>query len=71
MTAPLQTQHDETQDLLNQVKAGFVLKNTTFNAWCIANGVNRANATVAILGGWRGPKAKKLVARVKRAAGVA
>lgn len=71
MTMPAQTQQDETQDLLNRIKAGFVLKNTTFSTWCEANDVNRANARMAILGGWRGPKARKLVTRIKRAAGVA
>lgn len=70
MNQPLQTQYDETRALLNRIKAGFILKGTTYNAWCEKNGVNRANATIAILGGWRGPKARKLVARVKRAAGV-
>jgi hypothetical protein len=57
-------------DLLNAVKAGFILQNTTFEQWCRSKGINRSNANVALLGGWRGPKAKKLIARIKKAAGV-
>lgn len=58
-------------DLLNAVKAGFILQNTTFEEWCRNNGINRSNANVALLGGWRGPKAKKLIVKIKKAAGVA
>jgi hypothetical protein len=57
-------------DLLNAVKAGFILQNTTFEQWCRSKGINRSNANVALLGGWRGPKAIKLIAKIKKAAGV-
>lgn len=55
---------------LTSVRVGFVLRGTTFSAWCRANGVNPSNARMALRGGWRGPKAQKLVKRIKKAAGV-
>lgn len=57
-------------ELYRKVKAGFVLRNTTFSAWCEENGVNRSNATVALRGGWTGPKAQELVEKICKAAGV-
>lgn len=57
-------------DLQKAVKIGFIQQNTTFTAWCKKHQLNRANASMALLGGWRGPKARKLVAKIKRAAGV-
>lgn len=56
-------------DLLNTVKAGFVLQGTTYTQWCKANAVERTGARAALLGGWRGPKAKKLVHRLIKASG--
>lgn len=56
-------------ELLNTVKAGFVLQGTTYTQWCKANAVERTGARAALLGGWRGPKAKKLVQRLIKASG--
>jgi hypothetical protein len=56
--------------LLRTVRAGFVQNGTTLSGWCRDHNVNRGNATVALLGGWRGPKANKLIFRIKKAAGV-
>ena len=70
MSSVPQTAQTPEPDLLTKIRAGFILKGTTMNAWCAKHAINRPNATMAILGGWRGPKAKRLVARIKRAAGV-
>lgn len=57
-------------ELLRAVRTGFVARNRTLNGWCTDNQVNPSNARVALLGGWRGPKAQDLIARIKRAAGL-
>jgi hypothetical protein len=56
-------------DLLTAVRAGFIYQGTNFSAWCRRNGVNRRNAAMALLGGWRGPKGKTLARRIANAAG--
>lgn len=56
-------------DLLTAIRIGFISKGTTFNAWCLAHGINRPNATMALLGGWRGPKGQALVKKIIKAAG--
>jgi hypothetical protein len=69
--APITTRPTEPgQELYNQVRAGFVLRNTTFNRWCVQNQVTRQNAVQALLGGWNGPKARKLRDRLLSAAGL-
>lgn len=65
---PRSAQTEPGPDLLNAVKAAFVRRGTTFNAWCREHAVHRGNANVALLGGWRGPGAKKLVKRIIKAA---
>lgn len=61
--------YDPGPDLLNTVKAGFVLQGTSYTQWCKANAVERTGARAALLGGWRGPKARKLVQRLIKASG--
>lgn len=56
--------------LLKAVRAGFVMRGTTLNAWCKKHQIHRSNATGALLGAWRGPKGKAIVAKVTRASGV-
>lgn len=56
--------------LLKAVRIGFVMQGTTFTKWCSQKGVHRANATTALLGGWRGPKGRAIARRVAKAAGV-
>mgnify|MGYP001580142696 CR=1 FL=1 len=56
------------QTLYTEIKAGFVRQNTTFSAWCESHGVKRQNAVTAVLGGWRGAKAQKLVRQIIKAA---
>ncbi len=54
-------------DLARQVRAGFVLKGTTFNKFCLSVGTNRQNARKALLGTWKGPKATALVQQILEA----
>lgn len=46
--------------LYNQVKSGFILKETTFTKWCRENGVARSAAIACLMGAWDGPKGKQL-----------
>ena len=48
----------------NRVKAGFILQNSSLEAWCREHNLRRQNVTSALLGGWRGPKARELVTRI-------
>lgn len=57
------------QELLAAIRAGFVAQQTTMSEWCRDHGVIVQNARMAILGGWRGPKAQQLVKKLKKAAG--
>lgn len=57
-------------ELLKAVRIGFIRQGTTMNAWCGARRINRGNATIALLGGWRGPKGRAIARRVAKAAGV-
>lgn len=57
-------------ELVKAVRIGFIRQGTTLNAWCEARQINRGNATIALLGGWRGKKGKAIVRRIAKAAGV-
>lgn len=57
-------------DLLKAIRASFVMQGTTFSAFCEAKGINRRNAAVALLGGWRGPKGRAVARRIAKAAGI-
>lgn len=59
-----------SNDLYIRVRASFIQQDTTFTAWCRENNINRQNAIFALRGGWRGPKARALVARIIKAAGL-
>lgn len=52
------------------IKAGFIRQGTSFTQWCREHDVDRQNARVAVLGGWRGPKASALIEKISKAAGV-
>lgn len=56
--------------LYNEVRAGLILKNTSLSAWCLSQGIKRQNARLALLGGWRGPKADRIVGQLIKAAGL-
>lgn len=58
------------QDLLIRVRAGFVGRGTTLNAWCQENGVHHSNARQVLLGAWDGPAGRKLRAKILKAAGL-
>ncbi len=51
------------QDLA-RAKAAFILKGTTFNAWCVANGIDTSAAHKAMLRTWTGEKGKALRSRI-------
>lgn len=53
------------------VRAGFTAQGTSFQAWCVQEGITRPNADKALLQQWKGPKASELVARILEAAKVA
>jgi hypothetical protein len=55
------------QLMLNKVRANFIIKGTSFNAFCEANNINRRNAEQAILGTWRGKKGKALRSQIIQA----
>ncbi|MCY9873909.1 hypothetical protein [Vibrio barjaei] len=57
-------------DLYTQVKAGFLLRGTTFNRWCIENAIQRQNAAQALKGVWKGEKSRALCERLVLAAGL-
>ena len=50
--------------LLAEVRAAFVRKGGSLSAWCAANSVHRQNATAALKGSWKGPRAAQLVERI-------
>lgn len=49
---------------LTRVKAGFLLRGTTFKAWCREAGIWPSYAHLVMTGGTNGPKAKALRARI-------
>ena len=53
------------------VRAGFIAQGSSFQAWCVREGVTRQNAGKALMNQWKGPKASALVARILEAAKVA
>lgn len=57
-------------NLVKAVRIGFIRQGTTLNAWCAGRNLNRGNVTIALLGGWRGPKGRAVARRVAKAAGV-
>jgi hypothetical protein len=56
------------EDLLREVRAGFVMQGTTFSTWCTQQGINRSSARQALMGSWNGPKGRALRTRVVKAA---
>jgi hypothetical protein len=59
-----------TNNLLRNVRAGFVLKGTLLNAWCSANGIVRRTAEQSLTGQNKSNNAIALAARIKLAAGL-
>ena len=51
------------------VRAAFVLRGSSFQAWCTANDVKPQNAHKAMTGQWTGPKVAAPVDRILKDAG--
>lgn len=56
--------------LINQVKASFLLKNTTFNRFCLDKGIDPSNAKKALSGDWKGEKASEIVTLISNETGI-
>lgn len=54
---------------LAQIRAGFILKGTTFKAWCRGQGIDPGYAHRAASGKATGPMAKRLRAMIVTASG--
>ena len=65
------TPEDAAKASYQKVRAGFIVKGTTLNEWCKANGVHIQNVRSAFLGEWNGAKAAELRKRALEASGVA
>ncbi|MFK5892861.1 MAG: hypothetical protein QM504_06545 [Pseudomonadota bacterium] len=57
-------------DLYKQIRAAFIMKDTSFGAWCKENKVNMTNAKTCLIGGWNGPKGQALKEKVIIASGI-
>jgi len=57
--------------LHRRIRAGFILKGTTFTAWCRQHEINENNARSANIGAWDGPKGRALRERLIDASGLA
>lgn len=57
MNTPPHNAPSPGQELLDAVKAGFVLQGKTMAGWCKENAICRINARTALLGNRNGPKA--------------
>lgn len=57
-------------DLYVQVRSLFVGQNTSLGAWCRKEGIARQHARLVLTGAWTGPKARALLARILRGAGL-
>lgn len=57
-----------SDDLLREVRAGFIAQGVTLSAWCSANKVTRSYAHHVLRGHTNGPNALALRTRLVRAA---
>ena len=64
------TQGDAGKVRYQRVRAAFILRGTTLNEWCRANGVHIQNVREAFFGRMRGPVGRALVQRIEAAAQV-
>lgn len=58
------------KQLVNTIKANFVLKNTSFNRFCLENAIDPSNAKKALKGEWTGEKATAIRELITKASGV-
>ncbi len=68
-TRPKRAQAQPGEELLQAIRAGFILQGTNFTQYCLTNGIGPANARMAIRGGWKGPKATALIKQLIAASG--
>jgi len=54
--------------VLTEVRAGFILKETTLKGWCRQNGIDPGYGHKAVSGALNGPAARALKARIVAAA---
>ena len=55
------TSSHEMERNYNALKASFIMRGSSLNAWCIENEVAPANVRKAFSGVWTGPKASALI----------
>lgn len=60
----------QSKELLLRVRAAFILRGTTFSAWCQENGVVRRTAEQSLSGDIQSANAQMLVIRIAKAAGL-
>lgn len=53
-----------SRDLYNQVRAAFILDNSSLGSWCKDNQVKPQNVMACLVGTWNGPKGKELRSRL-------
>lgn len=58
------------QALIAQVRAGLILRGTTFTAWSRAHGIAPSATRQALYGTWAGPRGREVRAQILKAAGV-
>jgi len=58
------------QELLHQVRVGFIKQRSSLNAFCTSTKEDYANARKALLGEWEGDKARELRTKIIEAAGI-
>jgi hypothetical protein len=63
-------QTQATPDTYLRVRAALIVKGTTLHRWCEQNGVHRQTAEKALKGERLSPRARALVRRLIRAAGL-
>jgi len=61
---------EPSRQLLNQIKAHFVLHGETMAAWCRVRGIRQCHAREAVLGSWNGPAGRALRESLCREAGL-
>lgn len=49
-----------SRELYNQVRAAFILNNSSLGTWCTANNIKQQNVMACLVGTWNGPKGVEL-----------
>ena len=64
------TSHPPSLQLVNQVRAAFIVRGTTLGKWCRDNGLRLTNVRAALVGTWNGAAGQKMRRRVVEASGM-